>query len=520
MSLFLYSCNKDSSTALSKNRSGRVVASGMSLSGDYVERNNPELASLINELLAVKTSESLYKYLKKVDKNYETYTKAETKYYALQMSMMIPVKGIYWRLDGLFSSHFGDSRVDFTNTAQNLYSALINRIAMFNDVFAGFSDSNHWKAGYDFLAEPSDAFTFNPVATTRDCVNAKYGSKKGRYYGGSFKTEEGFRGFLACEYYPALIVAEKRLEALLSTTEIQAMEKSAQFFAWDSRVVFGADSFRAEAGEDIDRIRKITGGDVYALMAGVESMKASTESLLAYKLKGLVGIVNQAGFAIASPGVRLLSGRRDGKWNAQKRTEIIRKHKDFLTAETSNFYGGDYKVWMKRSLASVEKWWQYADKSKQTYEATSEFFDHDDAQVALNPALIDFVGRSLNITNNNIKDMIFNNESIVQSVSNGKKVRLKFREIYTKPITDLKVYLPTSFKSKGKDERNFKSSVLKTKITYSDYLIGSSTMWNIKEYKKIFPKVKTKEDLREAARLFGQSWGGVTGLTLLNQIFL
>lgn len=521
LSLVLFSCNSDHS----KTANGRVVASGMSLAGDYIERNNSELSNLINEILAIKTSEELYSFLVRVDKNYDQLKTEEAKYFALQMSMMIPLKGIYWRLDGLFASHVGDRRADLTDTTQNLYSALVSRVAVFNNIFAGFSDANHWRAGYDFLAVPNENFTFNEVATRSACEMKKSGSPRaprngGYVFGHEFKSERDYRAFLACEFYPALLAAEKRLEALLSTKKVKGMESSADFFAWDNKVVFGAASFDPDRGEDMDRIRKITGGDVYAVMATIESAKASTESIIAYRLKGLTSILNKAGWVIASPGINLTTKKRRGSWNAEKRSEIVAKRKQFLTAEMNNFYGGDYKYWMAKSLKSIEKWWTYADKSRQIYEDTDDFFDRTDAQVIFNPALVNFINRSLNLTNDTIKAMIFNNESVVQSTANGKKIRLRFRDIYLNPAKDLKVYMPTRFQKVGNKLRAFNSKRLGKRVEYNDFLIGSAVSWNAKEYQKLFPKVKNDEDLREAALLLSQSWGGLTGLTLLNQIFL
>lgn len=491
-----------------------VAASNLNLSGDYIQKNKPEFASLINQALEIKTAKQLYNFIKTQDQNYDKFKELESKYFVLQLSLLLPAKGIFWRIDTLTASYLGDGRIDTTNTAQNLFVALISRMSSFNTVFAGFSSENNWKAGYDFLTKPNDEFTFEKVLTSKSCNIKKY-----KKFGLSFNNEKDYRAYLACEYYPALVKAEERLKTLLNDPQIKMMENSNKFLVWDNKLLYGVDSFDPEKGQDADRIRKITGGDIYSVMAGIQSAKSGIESSIAYKLKGLVAIINKAGKVMASVGISTKKISKES-FSSRKRTRIINGERNFLRAEKTNFYGGDYRYWMKKSLTSVESWWKYADRARVIYENTSDFFEKDDSQLILNPALINFVQRSLDLSDEHIKNMIFEDEAIISSIV-GKTLRINYRNIFLSPVTDIKVYLPNRWKGKENDvRRSYRSKKLKSRIYYRDFSVGNSDGWNVETYRKIFPEVKSKDDLREAARIMSQSWGGVPGVLILNQIFL
>ena len=108
--------------------------------------------------------------------------------------------------------------------------------------------------------------------------------------------------------------------------------------------------------------------------------------------------------------------------------------------------------------------------------------------------------RQIDESVNNIENLIQDKE-VVSAVVNGEAVDVRFSQFFLNPPKDLKAFMPTEFNK----ESNYKKNAYGT---YRNYRAGSPVGWNLEAYRRYFPDVKSNEDIKRAARILGQSWGG------------
>ncbi len=491
----------------------RNLASSLGITGQYIKEKVPELEKMRVEIFSAKSPAAIYNLIKKYDDNYNSYQSLEAKYLAASISMLRPLKSIYWRADPLLASYLGDKKVSTMNTAQNSYTSLIYGIANLQNVFSSSHPESQWENGFKYLALPDDKFTFEPLSTTAVCKKSGYNKK----WGNAFNKEVDFKAFLACGYTPALDKAITRFGKIADTLEGKSLDST---ILWDNKIFFDKNSFAPGSGSDSNRIRKITTADVYALMASLYSAKSSIEAVLAYKLEGLINITNKIGYELASPGVRT-SSFSDNSLTSRERRNIVKSQRLFLNAETSTFYGHDYKSRLSRSLTALEKWWEYSDLSRDLYDKLGNSFEDSNTQLFINPGMMNFANQqNITLSFDHLKDMIFSDQATVTSAITNNQIQIKFRSLFgDNAPTNLQDYMPKDFNAIKRSGTYF-SKKLNKKITYRNYDHEAATSWEYKKYQKVFPGINNKKQLRDAAVIMSQTWGSSLGLPILNQVFL
>ena len=96
-----------------------------------------------------------------------------------------------------------------------------------------------------------------------------------------------------------------------------------------------------------------------------------------------------------------------------------------------------------------------------------------------------------------------NGTGVKTAMINGEPVEVDFEGFFSRPPEDLKVFLPLNY-----DEGPSSKTDTATGKTYRNYLQGSPIGWRVGEYQKYFPNVKDSGDIKDAARVMSQTWGG------------
>lgn len=485
-------------------------SNNLSITEQFFNQNRKETRTLRDEVFAISSSAQLDGFLAKVDSNYNSYKEIDAKFYAIQLASQRPFRSILWRLETMIGSRIGDGRLDTTNMTQNMFISGVGAISSFNNTLIDFSNSQYWKTGFKYSSEPHE-FSFKKLGEG-ECSNHK--NKKYENWGQTFSNEVELKDFLSCEVYPSLVEAEKRLADLIIAFNQMPSDYK---IIWDSKILFGADSFDANLGNDRERFRKIGSIELNSLMAALKQSKMSLEMLMAYNIDDVVEINNRLGKKMAEVGVRFTAFSTNDALLSHVRAEVLRDHKNFLTKETRKFAGANAETWMARSLSSLEEWFEYANLARLETDRTANSVDPQDQQLLFNPAGANPLLGQMEISFESMERLIFNDgPQVLTSQVTGEYIEVDFRKLFKSPHTDLKDFLPTQFDTK---DGIYSKKIKGKKYKFRNYNYGMATSWNKNVYQKYFNfskpgsnekgKELSNEDLKRAARVTTQAWGGV-----------
>jgi hypothetical protein len=482
----------------------------------------------------VKTSEQLYDLVLKYEKKYPSLKTDDAKVLVLQMTAMKSLRALGWRVEKLLGSYIGDGRIDSTNTSINILITGLRSVHAFNNLFNSFANRDFYKAGFDFLTVP------NKLTFVTDRTAAK-GSKACRNYtnwGRQLVKEDDFRDYLACEVYPHLELAEKRLDAILDDKNF----KKDDILVWDNRIFMGPDSFKDKTGNDADRFRKVTKSDLQVLAANLQFAKHNAAATIAYRLEGAKTIFNNMGKEMTDAGKTIFSNilndggisNLDGLTPYERRRRIV-KFGNFLKGIEGKFRGKDRKGWMfGQAYPALQKWFDYADKARVAIKDNRAEATANDQQFLFNPLTAQPVNNITEQTFQNLKDLIKGGTVTFHSLTdNGNYQKVNLKAFYQTPPEDLKAFIPpkSSFnRKKMKESREItiklpRGKQVKALVRNYDYEVpnfDNPKQWKpdelrnfIQLYSKYFPEIDSGSDkeklenLKRATRVISQAWGGL-----------
>ncbi len=256
---------------------------------------------------------------------------------------------------------------------------------------------------------------------------------------------------------------------------------------WDHRIAYGTASFK----DPRDRFTKIGLAEKYAGLATLNSYLTTARVVSAYDINDAVAVIGSLGKIFGVDGF-LLSSVQGAPISL--RVSAINEYPQFLTIKSNG------KALMAAALQSVRA---SIEAGSKTYEAVAarqaSLGGKVDEFWALRPDVIMTGTRGISLTLKESSAIVSGPAQIYSNLTN-ESVAVNVPEFFTNPPADAKAFFPTSF-VQGED-------VSINGVKARNYLYGSATAWNVSAWSPYITSLKSSADVKEAARILGQSWGG------------
>ncbi|HWU42382.1 MAG TPA: hypothetical protein VN132_03055, partial [Bdellovibrio sp.] len=273
---------------------------------------------------------------------------------------------------------------------------------------------------------------------------------------------------------------------------------------------FGVGSFP----DDLDRYKLLGEAERHLSMAMKHAGMHFISFFRAYSIKDYFTLQTELGklnVQDAFPSLFTTGFREVEGVTLQKRADTIRNfHSTFLLYQDGQTYLSKY-AWpnLVRSIQELGLVW---DEVKDKPENQRRI---------LNPAFLNAFGRGTEETIKSWKGVIEGQP--LKSRLTDRVVRFDLHNFYTNPVADLKTFLPKSAVNatsvRFKDNK-FKTYVLDTKGNrvaaperfnkYRNWYYGEQKVWDVTAWQKVFPDLKSSDDLPQTLRTMNQAWGGST----------
>lgn len=457
-----YYSAEDSSQILKKwTAEDRKIASNQSFSESDM---TPSMKSIRDKILASKTAADFDARLAELEANYEKLDD-DAKFFAAQMIMMKPLRGVVWRLRPLFEQKSGLFKSFSGNPAT--HSSAVTILRFVNHATSISVPTAQADALFDFVVSPN-----------KDMRLAQ-----------QFKTVGQFQLFLAKEILPATLKASKRVSALFNKSKNIP-------FVWDNKIMYGPGSFR-------DGIRRYVGFNEPEIALTNAAMLRAAQGIAIFCAYNQDELINVAGRLAKLYGIDGYSSEVLGVTSAE-RAKILNsfRSKGFLSLRTPKFMSVAYDL-LKLSTSFVAN----AADLLQAQPASSAvlvnplFFKSD-----VQPRLATGVA-SLQST--------VSKRTPVRNLLTGETVELDVPAFYANPPKSLLDLLPTAWVNSQSREITVKNTAGEN-LSYRDYNEGRPTGWNVQAWKTLFPSLKSGANVDDAFRIVQYSGSpsiAINGLT-------
>jgi hypothetical protein len=420
----------------------RFVASTPSLTEKDI---STEAQKLIDSLLSANSANKLSALIIEVDKKYDSYKNQDSKFLAALISPAKDFRGILYKLRPLFEK------------SKSTHSLAVTGIRTSVGLSTVYLPQDHWQAGVDFAAGPSES----DITTFRDVDQLLSFSKN--------------------IVYPELLKMRSRINDL----DFEGKNR----IVWDNRIFSNSKNF----GDDLDRFRLIGEADRLNLMAGINNSLYAISMSQAYNIKGLLTVSDRLGNLIGLDKVTAF-GVVDGataKDRTMAVTKKIGKSNDLFTLNK------DGKKWIKDfAFVYLKEATRFAELA---WEITKD--SNDEEWSILDPALAKPFARQTNMSFKTVNRML-DGKTTVRSNVNGKTLEVDLKSFFTNPPNDLKAFLPTGFAGEAKEP----SKLTVGNVSYRNYRHGNATAWRASAYSPYFPGI-SGDKIPEAASILSQTWG-------------
>lgn len=159
-----------------------------------------------------------------------------------------------------------------------------------------------------------------------------------------------------------------------------------------------------------------------------------------------------------------------------------------------------YDTWMLRAWEHVKSHVDAESRVVELMKEVKEVLSPEEAwQAIANPYIVSLYKK--NPTNLMSKrSALVNKENVVlRSWVTGDVVSVNLPKFYTNPPEDLKAFLPTSFDTNAKKRFKYNGKDL------VNYRYGMPNSWNVQEWSKYFPSVKSNDDIRVLTGVLNRS---------------
>lgn len=311
--------------------------------------------------------------------------------------------------------------------------------------------------------------------------------------GGDIASENALHDYLEKELIPNLAKM---------TTRLKALSFASKPVYFDNKVFYGSAEFTSQQ----DRYVRISEPERLLALASGYSAMANLESLNAYNLNGLFKAVDSIA---KNTGFASMLGYSPERTTSQKRFSIIRN----INASEGLFNlrpGGG--VWMDAAYVNLTNavasgiiaWKELRARTNDNSSMNSEANAYG---IVLDPRAVMGADRVLTFSASNMSYTVTGkaNERIRSAVVSSEGRQVSLYNFYHHPPDSLVNLMPNKFDTSAYNQTmqiNGKSRA------WHNYLAGRPTGWPIQEYQKIFPDVRTSDDIPFTARVLSQSWGG------------
>lgn len=413
----------------------------------------------------VKTPADIVALIKSLDSKYDS-LETDAKFVAAQLIALKGMQSAVYRARHLI------------DTAELTKSAIITSLRLAASGQNVFFPTEQWKAGFDYLTTPTEGM------------------------GPDISTEEELHKAILSEVRPDVEKMYARINALNFSKPIYFDNKmafsSANFVSDDDRyVVLG----------ETERISTLSG-----MAFGISSMYVG----LAYHWDRVFDTADSVariyGFraTVSSlvPGLDFVDGA-----TAEKRTSVIKKNgKLFTLREGGAQWTTAAYQWFVSGVQNAKIAWSMIKRDANSNSNINNVIDPR--------GFLPFV-RQNDATLSTIESLV-HGEGVSSAVVMGETVNVKFKELFENPPKDLKAFLPTEF---DKGQAVIASPLArdtsgKLRGGYRNYMKGSPTAWDVKAYQAYFPDVKNNDDIKKAAKILSQTWGGaLVGVSVGSMVF-
>ncbi len=428
--------------------------------------NARDLASdfvvLRNEWLQVKTGDEMEKLLKRSQTGFDKYT-MDTKYFVTQMQLLLPLRGITWRMRPLFESNKGFLGNKSTHVAavQAVRGSVVGMTALL--------PTSQTDASIQFFTEPS-----------KDMTKAD-----------QFKSIAEFQKYMMQDLSPAITVAINRLQDISS--------KQNKIFVWDNNMAFGHGTFK-------DGIRQFKGNGPAEVKAVISSLYKAQHSMMVYSAYNQDYSIKLAGELGSHIGIDsgVFGSKSDLGITAEEKVELLKKAaKNHHFLELRDYQGTKYGTeLMSKAFVALQNSVTYANESYKDLQK-----GEDNKSMVLNPILFQpELAENLEAGIANIKDAIAG-EATIRDPITAQEVSIDVPAFYHNPPASLSVLMPTHF-DQGASEKEIVNAKGE-KLAVRNYLRGRAVGWNNEAWQKYVTSAKGKDKgyMAEANKVIQYSFG-------------
>jgi len=378
----------------------------------------------------------------------------DAKLVAAPLIALKPFRGITVRMRPLFTKH------------HLVHATVVTSLRVAATGVNVFLPTAQWKAGFKYVTEP-----FNGMR-------------------GDIANDGDFFRWVAVELKPSL---EKYITRIGNIN----LEKPVY---WDNKIAYKTANFVS----DSDRFLLIGEAERKSWLSGLFLAHSAICSSLAYSWDGLFDVVQDVANIYGFQQVFKVEGA-----TAEERTRKILKynHRLFVKNNRADKYLPVAFSSLKEGLRQARVSWNILQQNKDNPNAFQQLLDPR--------AFVPF-SRIINTSFDNIESLVEGN-GVKSAIVGGEVVDVDFQRFFGKDAPEnLLEFLPTGFEpgpaefTPGQDKL-----ATSTHKPYRNYMRGAPAHWNTEVWSRYFPKIRGDSDVRGAARILSQSWGGwILGIPL------
>lgn len=445
-----------------------VTLSERNLSSKYIE-----LEKRYFDESRIKTPADFAKLLEELDTNYDTYPE-DVKLLVARISPLRKMGGFFWRVLPM---------LNHARMAQEVGSGALR--AVYAQMAIKFPD-NVDKVVFQYLTQPQEGLLEQ------------------------FASERDLQVFAHLSLYPALKTSIKRIEKLNLT------DKPVVF---DARLRFGEDSF---PGSSTNRFHLVGEAERFTMLSRLHRRLFMIAVFVSYDLDGLMKYraaigkkmgVDVAGLQELNPMSSYFGGAQAeiAGLTRETRVKMMSKYPSLYTLRSANepastSFGKRAMILaynhFRMHVLYLTNAWQVLQKSGRAGNSVldPEFFESRKEQID------EAMSVAVKLVPKDVSEAY-----PIHSNRLGKIVHVNIRNFFYNPPTDLKKLLPTEFdKGDSRADKNgwIKAEVDHKPVIFRDYSKGRATGWNVAEYKKVFPDVRSPEDVATVERTLNSTLNG------------
>ena len=421
----------------------------------------------------------------------------DAKFVAAQLPMLRAYRGILYRIRPYASNT--DEKQGTPKVVHSLLLTAVQNLVTWTHLYL---PTDQWNVISDYITEPQDDMEFivraaiESAKVNKDIPNLAEASR--------IHDSGEFQYYLHENLHPRL---EKMINRLIGIS--QSLQKNKRFY-FDNRLLYGNSSFE----DGLNRYRRIGKAELWSLIAANLVAISQLDFSLAYSLTDVMKAFEALG---KLQGVDVFMRTADVKGSpSRERTNAIKSE---ATKNLFMFDVTDGQKSLDNAFSELKLAALYGTAAEKALHKRKE-----NEEDAISGSLFKSgQKRVFEPTYAKLKELV-NGETTLRSQLTGVVIKVNLPNFFSAKNhpTDLKAFLPTEFVSGDVDlTKTIKIHGNEQKDQpYRNYRDGEAKNWNIELYQRYFPEVKSAADLKTAAEVLGQSYGGFLVLGPLSAFML